>query len=118
MVVGHGKLVGRPVQKILEIFGGQPEILHRQNFEEGKDKLKEADLIVSGAGRPNLIRPEMIKEGVFLIDAGTSTHAKTIRGDIDLTCSEKAGYFAKVPGGVGPLTTIAIFDNLRKLLER
>lgn len=110
VVVGKGKLVGLPVAKWLEKSGSVVT-----SVEEG-DKLSEflsdADIIVSGAGSPGIIKPEMIKDNVILIDAGTSESAGKLVGDADPACAEKCSVFTPVPGGVGPLTVACLFENL------
>ena len=80
--------------------------------------LKNADIIVSGAGNPGFIKPEHIKEGVALVDAGTSELKKKIHGDADPACALKASVFTPVPGGVGPVAVAMIFRNLYDLLEK
>ena len=87
------------------------------SLEEGTiDDLKDADIIVSGAGNPGFIKPEHIKKGVAFIDGGTSELKKKIAGDADPTCAEKASVFTPVPGGVGPVAVAMIFRNLLALL--
>ncbi len=54
----------------------------------------------------------MIKDGVVLIDAGTSTSSGKIIGDIDKSCYDKASIVSGVPGGVGPITVVNLFKNL------
>ena len=74
-------------------------------------ELKDADIVVSGAGSPHLIKPEMLKEGVVLIDAGTSESAGKVVGDCDPACAELASVFTPVPGGVGPIAVAMLFKN-------
>jgi methylenetetrahydrofolate dehydrogenase (NADP+)/methenyltetrahydrofolate cyclohydrolase len=117
--VGRGKLVGEPISILFDKFKFKYDILRLSTpIEEREKMLSEADLIISGAGDPRIIKKEMIKDGVFLIDAGTSSAKKKLIGDIDLACLEKASYFSKTPGGVGPITTAVIFDNLKKILKK
>jgi methylenetetrahydrofolate dehydrogenase (NADP+)/methenyltetrahydrofolate cyclohydrolase len=80
--------------------------------------LRGADLIVSGAGSPHLVKPDMLKEGVVLIDAGTSESGGAIVGDADPACADKCSLFTPVPGGVGPLAVACLFDNVVTLAER
>jgi methylenetetrahydrofolate dehydrogenase (NADP+)/methenyltetrahydrofolate cyclohydrolase len=102
-VVGKGRLVGLPVCTWLKNQGVAPLVL-----QEGDDlsSLKDADLIISGTGRPHL-----------LIDAGTSVEQGVARGDIDPACEEKASYFSAVPGGIGPITVAVLFRNLYTLIS-
>lgn len=116
VVVGAGRLVGAPSAWLLRKLGANISMF---TLEEGSiEDLKEADIIVSGIGKPGYIRPEHIKKGVVLIDAGTSELKKKIAGDADPSCAEKAWVFTPVPGGVGPVAVAMIFRNLLDLLER
>ena len=54
----------------------------------------------------------MVKNGVVLIDAGTSEQAGRLVGDIDPECESKATFLTPVPGGVGPITVISVLRNL------
>ncbi|MDP2648597.1 MAG: bifunctional 5,10-methylenetetrahydrofolate dehydrogenase/5,10-methenyltetrahydrofolate cyclohydrolase [bacterium] len=115
VVVGAGRLVGRPAQWLLMSLGAEVSMF---TLEEGSiEDLKDADIIVSGAGNPGMIRPEHIRAGVALIDAGTSEQGKKIRGDATESCAEKAAVFTPVPGGVGPVAVAMIFRNLLTLVE-
>ena len=57
----------------------------------------------------------MVKEGVAIIDAGTSESEGRLSGDVDPEVSKKAALFSPVPGGVGPLTVAMLFKNLIEL---
>ena len=72
--------------------------------------------MISGTGKPNLITGKMIKKGAVLVDAGTCQQGDKLMGDIDIkSVSQKAGYIAPVPGGVGPMTVASLLQNLVKL---
>ncbi|MBX2866609.1 bifunctional 5,10-methylenetetrahydrofolate dehydrogenase/5,10-methenyltetrahydrofolate cyclohydrolase [Candidatus Kaiserbacteria bacterium] len=117
VVVGEGRLVGRPVAQMLRDMGAKVAVLTHES-SEGEELLKTADVIVSGAGDPGFIKPDMIKEGVVLLDAGTSEDGGVLVGDADPLCSEKAGLFTPVPGGIGPITVAVLLRNLIILAER
>ena len=70
------------------------------------------DIIISGAGAPGLIKPDMIKSGVIILDAGTSESLGRVVGDAELACAERAEVFTPVPGGLGPVTVAVLFQNL------
>ncbi len=116
VVVGQGKLVGQPVAEFLEREGASVHILTRDSVD--MHMLATADIVVSGAGSPHLIMPEMVREGVVLIDAGTSESGGALVGDIDPGCESKASVFTPVPGGVGPIAVACLFRNVIELLER
>src|SRR3989344_3309772 len=117
-VIGAGGLAGGPIATWL--------LLTKASFtvvEEGGDiaaATRNADIIISGAGKPDLITADMVKDGVVVIDAGTSSGSSStssgqqasIVGDVDFEgVSKKAAFITPVPGGVGPLTVAMIFKN-------
>lgn len=111
VIIGRGKLVGRPAAVWLANQGALVDLLGRDT----KDLLpftKNADIIITGAGVPNLIGPEMVRDGVIIIDAATSDVSGKIAGDVDPAVAGKASIFSPVPGGVGPITVAMLFKNL------
>lgn len=113
VIVGNGKLVGEPVGKMLQGMNIPYRMVDKNTSQEEKNKaLLDADVVISGAGVPGIIKPEMIKQGVVLVDAGTSESEGKLAGDIDSACVEKAAYMTPVPGGVGPITVVSLFKNL------
>jgi methylenetetrahydrofolate dehydrogenase (NADP+)/methenyltetrahydrofolate cyclohydrolase len=116
VVIGRGRLVGGPVAEWLAEQGAEVQILGRDTADIEPFTI-EADIIVSGAGVPGLVAPDMIKDGAVLIDAGTSEAAGKLVGDIDPACASKALLYTPVPGGVGPITVAKLFENLIVLAE-
>jgi len=110
VVVGAGKLVGAPVADLLRELGSSVSVV-TQN-EGSLTDLKNADIVVLGAGEPGLVTPDMLKEGVVLIDAGTSEASGRLAGDASPACAEVASVFTPVPGGIGPIAVAMIFKNL------
>jgi len=116
IVIGMGWLVGRPCATWLSHAGA--EVSHVAAGPGSVAALREADIIVSGVGSPHLLKPEMLKEGVVLIDAGTSELGGKVAGDADPSCAEVCSLFTPVPGGIGPLAVACLFENAVTLLER
>lgn len=115
VVIGAGRLVGAPSAALLRKLGAEVSIF---TLDEGSTlDLKDADIIVCGAGNPGFVNPEHIKDGVAIIDAGASEESGIIRGDADPACADKASVFTPVPGGVGPVAVAMIFKNLLDLVE-
>ena len=114
-VFGQGILVGEPVSHWLEIQGA--EVYRINSKTENPEKLSlEADLIVSGVGKPNLVRGEMVKEGVVVIDFGYGKKDGKMLGDVDFdSVSAKASLITPVPGGMGPILIAAVLKNLVEL---
>lgn len=116
VVIGKGALVGKPCATWLS--HKKADVTHL-SFRAGNfELLKDADIIVSGAGSPHFIKPEMLKDGVVLIDAGTSESGGALAGDADPACAEKCSIFTPVPGGVGPIAVAKLFENAATLAER
>jgi methylenetetrahydrofolate dehydrogenase (NADP+)/methenyltetrahydrofolate cyclohydrolase len=110
VVVGAGRLVGKPVAQMLRDAGAKVTVVTEN--QSSLEELKDADIVVLGAGNPGMVVPQMLKEGVVLIDAGTSESEGRVAGDADPACAEVASIFTPVPGGLGPIAVAMIFKNL------
>jgi methylenetetrahydrofolate dehydrogenase (NADP+)/methenyltetrahydrofolate cyclohydrolase len=113
-VVGAGRLIGRPVSSWL--IGKVRELII---LDKGSDYslLNKADIVISGAGVPGLIKGEMLKSGAGLIDFGygKNTEGKTA-GDLDLNSKlSHLGFYTPTPGGAGPILVAKIVENFYKL---
>ena len=115
VVLGDGWLVGRPCATWLAHAGA--DVVTSPAGGHDLAELRLADIIVSGLGAPHTIKPEMLKDGVVLIDAGTSESGGKLVGDADPTCAVKCALFTPVPGGVGPVAVAKLFDNVVTLAE-
>jgi len=117
VVIGSGFLVGAPAAMWLARGGTQVTVVNRSTTNLA-EVIRDADIIISGAGSPHLIKPEMLTNGVILIDAGTSESEGTVVGDADPACADKCSLFTPVPGGIGPLAVACLFENVVTLAER
>ncbi len=114
-VVGFGDLVGKPVSIFLAREKATVSIVNRHTKDLSLFT-KNADILVSGAGVPDLIKGDMVKNKGIFIDAGTSVSSGKLKGDIEKESMKKTdGLFACVPGGVGPLTVYCLARNLFNL---
>ncbi len=115
VIVGAGRLVGLPLA--LQLLKEKTTVSVLNEFtKDASFFTKKADILVSGAGLPRLIKGNMVKRGVIVIDAGTSRIKGRLVGDIDFkSVSKKASYITPVPGGVGPMTVACLLENLVKL---
>lgn len=114
VVVGAGRLVGKPCLHYLFVKGAVARSLVAG---DSLLPLKTADIVVLGAGSPGLVKPEHIKRGAVLIDAGTSEAGGKLAGDATAACADIAAVFTPVPGGVGPVAVAMIFKNLFELAQ-
>ncbi len=119
VVVGQGFLVGAPAAHWLERVGTEvTRVTIDTPKEDASAALRAADIVVSGAGSPHLITGDLLKEGVVLIDAGTSELGGRAVGDADPACAERCALFTPVPGGIGPIAVAKLFENAVFLAER
>lgn len=114
VVLGEGLLVGRPAALWAVGQGANVTIINHLT-ENPDDILHTADIIISGAGVPNLITLDKIKDDVIIFDAGTSEDGGELCGDADPECAMKASLFTPVPGGIGPVTVAVLLRNLVNL---
>lgn len=114
VVVGAGRLVGKPVATWLVGEGTTVSVID-ENTKHPGDYTRKADIIISGVGKPKIIKSDMVKDGVIVIDCGTSESSGQVLGDVDPDISKRASLFAPVPGGVGPVTIAVLFRNLIEL---
>jgi len=111
-VLGKGKTGGGPIIASLKHRRLKPMVVDSSTGNL-KTALQEADIIISAVGLPGIIKGELIKDGVAIIDAGTTRQADgTLAGDVDYdSVAPKAGWLTPVPGGVGPLTVACLLQN-------
>lgn len=116
LIAGKSDLLGIPLFHILRHKGKNIELIGRAGFDERMKSgqlLMDADVIISATGEECLIRGEMLKDGVALIDVGEP------KPDIDITSvAKKATFITPVPGGIGPLTVVSLLENAVYLVER
>jgi methylenetetrahydrofolate dehydrogenase (NADP+)/methenyltetrahydrofolate cyclohydrolase len=108
-VFGRGMLVGKPIAHWLARRGAQVSMIDEHTERPERYSLN-ADIVISGVGKPGLITGEMIKDNAIVIDYGYSPEGK---GDVDLdTVAPKAALLTPVPGGMGPLVIAAVLANV------
>lgn len=115
VLLGAGRLVGLPLA--VQLMREKATISVLNEFTKDTASFtKKADILISGVGKPNLVKGDMVKRGVVVVDAGTTMLKGKLLGDVDLkSVAKKASYITPVPGGVGPLTVACLLENLVKL---
>ena len=109
-IVGRGRLVGAPLEKMWLKSGVDVMV-----FEKGDDlsQLINYDIIVSATGVPGLIKSQMVKAKAVVVDAGTASENGKIVGDVSEEARQRDDVIiTPKKGGVGPLTVSALFDNV------
>jgi methylenetetrahydrofolate dehydrogenase (NADP+)/methenyltetrahydrofolate cyclohydrolase len=122
VVVGRSHIVGLPASILMarnSYPGNATVTLTHSRTTNLKELLKDADIIIAALGKPNFITADMVKDGVVIIDVGTTRvvdkskkSGHRLVGDVDFAnVSKKAGFITPVPGGVGPMTRVSLLKN-------
>ena len=112
VVVGRSNIVGKPMSFMLLSRNATVTICHTKTKDLAA-VTRRADILVAAAGKAQMIKGDMVKEGVVVIDVGTNRlDSGKLVGDVDFTTvSERASYITPVPGGVGPMTRAMLLKN-------
>jgi len=115
-IIGSGRLVGLPAYQWFTAQGSYVSVVTKDTTDIVQ-YTQNADIIVCGAGSPGLLTPDMVKDGVIILDAGTSEDGGVLKGDADPACASKASLFTPVPGGIGPITIAVLLQNVVALTQ-
>lgn len=118
VVIGRSEIVGKPMAKMLLDIDCTVTVCHSKTPEEELRKhLANADLIICAAGQQHLLKKEWsYRPTAIVMDVGINRDADGhLQGDCEHDLP--VAFQSPVPGGVGLLTRIAIFENLRKIKE-
>ena len=118
LVIGRGTTVGRPLSILLsqKSVNATVTLAHTATTNLG-ELLKSADVIIAAIGKAHFIKPQMIKAGAVVIDVGITRIDSQLLGDVDPAITSVAGFFAPMPGGVGPMTRAMLLSNLLELAQ-
>jgi methylenetetrahydrofolate dehydrogenase (NADP+) / methenyltetrahydrofolate cyclohydrolase len=118
VMIGRSVVVGAPVAMLMLAQDATVTVLHKESHAL-QPYVKMADIVVVATGVPGLIRGEDLQPGATVIDVGTTLVDGLLRGDVDFESAvEVAAAITPVPGGVGPVTNIALLRNVVKSAER
>jgi len=125
VVVGRGITVGRSIGLLLTRRGVDATVtLTHSRTNNLSHYLQQADVIVAAAGSPHIVGTEDVKSGAIVLDVGVSreedpeTGKPRIVGDVDPAVAEVAGWLSPNPGGVGPMTSALLLQNVVEMAER
>lgn len=112
VLIGKGRLVGRPLERMLKNSDVQVESVDRTT-EDIAAITQEADVIITATGSPAVLHTDMIKQGAIVVDAGVAGEEGKTVGDLDADVYERDDLtITPKRGGVGPLTVCALFENV------
>jgi methylenetetrahydrofolate dehydrogenase (NADP+)/methenyltetrahydrofolate cyclohydrolase len=110
VVVGRSNLVGKPTALLLLRRNATVTVCHSRT-KDLASHTRTADILVSAAGRPNLITRDMVKSGASVVDVSTNWADGRQVGDFGPGVEEVAGWLTPNPGGVGPMTRAMLIRN-------
>ena len=114
VMIGRSVVVGAPVAMLMLAQDATVTVLHKES-ESLQPYTKMADVVVVATGVPGLIGGADIKPGATVIDVGTTVVGDDLKGDVDYESAlQVAGAITPVPGGVGPVTNVALLRNVIK----
>lgn len=118
LLIGRGKLVGAPLERILKASDISVNVADRTTPDLAAEAL-DADVIITATGSPAILYPDMIKQGAVVVDAGVASEDGKTVGDLAPEVYDRDDLtITPVKGGVGPLTVCALFDNVIRAARR
>lgn len=112
LLIGRGKLVGAPLEKALKASGYNVEVIKKPTKNLAQ-YTKKVDIIITATGSPAILKPDMIKQGAVVVDAGVASEEGKTVGDLAPEVYERDDLtITPQKGGVGPLTVCALFENV------
>ena len=111
LVIGCGQIVGRPIATLLTQAGATVTTAHKLTANLPAECLW-AEIIITAAGCPNLVRGAYVRKDAVVIDVGINRLNGKIVGDVAFDeCLGIAKAITPVPGGVGPMTVACLLEN-------
>jgi len=128
VIIGRSNIVGTPLSIMLgrnSNPGNCTVTLAHSKTRNLKALCKDADIIIAAIGKPNFVTADIVKEGVVIIDVGTTRVDDASRergwrlvGDVKFDeVAPKCSFISPVPGGVGPMTIASLMMNTLKAME-
>lgn len=112
VIVGKGRLVGKPLMGLMLNEGATVTVCHSRS-KDLKKYTKDADIIIVACGVKGLITGDMVKPDVIIVDVGINVENGKLYGDVDFdSVKDKASLITPVPGGVGPMTVAMLLKNV------
>lgn len=121
VIINRSLLVGKPLAELMLAQDATVTLAHSKTKDIGS-LTRTADIVVVAVGKPGFITKDMIKAGAVIIDVGISRieegESARIVGDVDFEdVQSAASALSPVPGGVGPMTVLSLFENVCEACE-
>ena len=121
VILGRSNIVGKPMAQLMmqKQFGDSTVTVCHSRSKTLKEECQQADIIIAAIGQPGFLKADMVKEGVVVIDVGTTRVPDAskksgfrLSGDVDFEhVAPLCSYITPVPGGVGPMTICMLMLN-------
>ena len=112
MIIGRSLLVGRPTALAFLNRNATVTICHSKT-KNLKKEIQTADIVISAIGKPKFIKSSFVKKDQVVIDVGITKIGNSLFGDVDFKpVAKKVFAITPVPGGVGPMTVVSLFENV------
>lgn len=112
VIVGDSILVGKSTMLYFLENGATVTVCNEHTIDLPKFT-READILVSAVGKEGLIGLEHVTSKQVVIDVGIVRRDEKIYGDVQFDAvKDHVKMITPVPGGVGPLTVLSLFENL------
>lgn len=129
VIVGRSSTVGAPLSILLSrnAYPGNATVtLCHSHTKHLEGLTQQADILVAAVGQPGMISAGMVKEGAVVIDVGitrvvdqTRPTGYRLQGDVDFDqVAPRCNYITPVPGGVGPMTIVALLSNTLRAAQQ
>jgi methylenetetrahydrofolate dehydrogenase (NADP+)/methenyltetrahydrofolate cyclohydrolase len=111
-VLGRSFLVGGPIAKLMKSKGAQVTVCHSKT-KNNREKSQKADILITATGKPKLVKKNWTNSSQVIVDVGITKTKNGLSGDVDFEAVNKdVKAISPVPGGVGPMTVLSLFENL------
>ena len=122
VVIGRSNIVGKPIASLMmqkSAPGDATVTVCNSRTKNLKEFTLQADIIIAALGQPEFLTADMVKDGVVIIDVGTTrvpaTETKSgfrLKGDVKFDeVAPKSSFITPVPGGVGLMTIVSLLKN-------
>ncbi|MDR0292781.1 MAG: bifunctional methylenetetrahydrofolate dehydrogenase/methenyltetrahydrofolate cyclohydrolase FolD [Oscillospiraceae bacterium] len=112
VIIGRSHIVGKPMAQLMLARHATVTVCHSKTPDLGA-LTRQADILVSAAGKPGLVTGDMVRFGAVVVDVGINKNPDgKLAGDVVFAEAEPAAaYITPVPGGVGPMTRAILMKN-------
>lgn len=117
VILGRSNIVGKPMAKLLLAESANVTVLHsKTTFEDMHRYIANADIIVVAIGKQHFLDNRFeYKQDAVIVDVGISRDETGLHGDAIPNLPVKLQ--TPVPGGVGLLTRLALYENLLEIIK-